>query len=83
MLLVEQSLPNMCLVGKSINILYLLKETLNYAIDKGKFDCAPDKLQLATDVGFILSNEIIEYEDWMEACAEFLEAQKLRRNTND
>ena len=73
----------MSLVDRNICKLHLISECIRYAIDNGKFDCNPDKLQLAEDLKFTLSTEIIEYEDWMEACKEFLEEQRLRRNAND
>lgn len=83
MLVHELTLPNLCEVGKNVAKLHLISECIRYAVDKGKFDCNPDKLQLAEDLKFILSTEIMEYEDWMEACKEFLEEQRLRRNIND
>ena len=81
MLIYEQTLPDMLEVGKSIRFLYLLKEALHYAIDKGKFDLNITKLQNALKLDFILSQELMEYEEWLEGCKEYL--SETEKETND
>ena len=78
----EQTLPNMTEVGKNLKRIYLLKECLNFALNSGKFNLDLSKLQLANDLDFVLTQELIEYEDWMEACNEFIKEYNANKGEN-
>ena len=66
----------MAKVVKNLNKLYLLHEVLEDAIDKRKFINNPDKLQLAYDLKYTLTQELMEYEEWVATCKEYLEENK-------
>lgn len=78
----EYSLPKMTEVGKNLKRLYLLKECLNFTIESGKLSLDLSKLQLANDLNFVLTQELIEYEDWMEACNEFIKEYNAIKGEN-
>ena len=76
MLIYDLTLPSMAKVVKNLNKLYLLHEVLEDAIDKRKFINNPDKLQLAYDLKYTLTQELMEYEEWVATCKEYLEENK-------
>lgn len=82
MLVHEMTLPKMTEVGKNLKRLYLLKECLNFTIESGKLSLDLSKLQLANDLNFVLTQELIEYEDWMEACNEFIKEYNANKGEN-
>ena len=82
MLVHEMTLPKMTEVGKNLKRLYLLKECLSYVLDSGKLNLDISKYELAVDLDYVLTQELMEYEDWMIACNEFIKEYNESKGEN-
>lgn len=76
MLIYDLTLPNFEKVDKNLQRLVLIRDLLNEALNGRMLINEPKRLQTAYDLKYLISKEIIEYEDWMEACIEYVNENK-------
>ena len=76
MLIYDLTLPNLEKVDKNLQRLVLIRDLLNEALNGRTLINEPKRLQTAYDLKYLIAKEIIEYEDWMEACIEYVNENK-------